>query len=276
MSRDSIGREYVRVAESRPIPKTVDWDNAPSLFKLYRGCPKVPLDVVPLDVPAGDHSNSAPGRFSLEQFSSGQFLRDVYGLTRQRWTAPGEVTRRGRRRTAAPSGPTTLRPVPAGGARYPCELYLLAGPDQPIPPGVFHYDPAHHCLDVLRDQAPESGLTLLITVAFWKNVFKYGEFSYRLHSLDAGVVLGQSLAVASRHGLDPTVHFQFSDAALDRLLGLDPAYESVYAVITLAQAPAVDPAPCGADGLVGQPATPHPKSIGMYPLPAKLHEVAMQ
>ncbi|MGH3965775.1 MAG: SagB family peptide dehydrogenase [Pseudonocardiaceae bacterium] len=261
MNRDSVGREYVRVGESRPIPKTVDWDNAPSLFKLYRGCPKIPLDG-----PADDHANGAWG----------QVLRDVYGLTRQRWTAPGEVSRTGRRRVAAPSAAKTLRPVPAGGARYPCELYLLAGPDQPIPAGVFHYDPAHHCLDVLRDTAPEAGLSLLITVAFWKNVFKYGEFSYRLHSLDAGVVLGQCLAVASRHALDPTVHFQFSDAALDRLLGLDPAYESVYAVITLAQAPAVDPAPAGADGLVGQPATPHPRSIGLYPLPAKLHEVAMQ
>jgi SagB-type dehydrogenase family enzyme len=279
MSRDSVGREYVRVGESRPIPKTVDWDNAPSRFKLYRGCPKVPLDS-----PADDRENNAPGQFPLGQFSVGQFLRDVYGLTRQRWTAPGEINPRGHRRAATrakPSAATTLRPVPAGGARYPCELYLLAGPDQPVPTGVYHYDPAHHCLDVLRDGAPEAGLSLLITVAFWKNVFKYGEFSYRLHSLDAGVVLGQSLAVASRHALDPTVHFQFSDAALNSLLGLDPAYESVYAVITLGSAPVVDPAPAVdagaacADGLVGQPATPHPDSIGLYPLPAKLHEVAM-
>ncbi|MGH3822738.1 MAG: SagB family peptide dehydrogenase [Pseudonocardiaceae bacterium] len=275
MSREGVGREYVRVGESRPLPKTVDWDNPPSLFKLYRGCPKVPLDG-----PVDDHTKSALGQCPLGQFSLGQFLRDVYGLTRQRWTAPGEVSPRGRRRVAArskPSASTTLRPVPAGGARYPCELYLLAGPDQPLPAGVFHYDPAHHCLDVLRDTAPESGLSLLITVAFWKNVFKYGEFSYRLHSLDAGVVLGQSLAVASRHALDPMVHFQFSDAVLDRLLGLDPAYESVYAVITLTQAPAtdIDPAPAGAEGLLGQPATPHPQSIGSYPLPTKLHEVAM-
>lgn len=272
MSREGVGREYVRAGESRSKAKTVDWDNAPSRFKLYRGGPKVPLDG-----PADDHATSAPGQFPL-----GQFLRDVYGLTRQRWTAPGDVSPTGRRRTtgSTPSASVTLRPVPAGGARYPCELYLLAGPDQPIPAGVYHYDPAHHCLDVLRDTAPAAGLSLLITVAFWKNVFKYGEFSYRLHSLDAGVVLGQSLAIASRHALDPRVHFQFSDAELDRLLGLDPAYESVYAVITLAQAPvvdpAVDPAPASADGLVGRPATPHPQSIGLYPLPAKLHQVAMQ
>ncbi|MGH3692937.1 MAG: hypothetical protein ACRDRX_02850 [Pseudonocardiaceae bacterium] len=31
----------------------------------------------------------------------GRFLRDVYGLTRQRWTTPGEVSPRGRRRVAA-------------------------------------------------------------------------------------------------------------------------------------------------------------------------------
>ncbi len=270
MSGQSVGREYVRVGESRPIPKTVDWDNAPSLFKLYRDGPKVPLDG-----PADDHPQG-----SLEQFPLGQFLRDVYGLVRQRWTAPGEVTRRGRPRRAArsmPSGSTTLRPVPAGGARYPCELYLLAGPDQPVPAGVYHYDPAHHCLDVLRGGAPAAGLSLLVTVAFWKNVFKYGEFSYRLHSLDAGVVLGQILAVASRYALDPRVHFQFSDAALDRLLGLDPGYESVYAVITLAPAAAPDPVsdPAGANGLLSRPAPPHPRTIGSYPLPTKLHPAAM-
>lgn len=268
MSRESVGREYVRVGESRPIPRTVDWDNAPSLFKLYRGGPKIRLDG-----PADDHPKGPLGQFPL-----GRFLRDVYGVVRQRWTAPGEVTGSGRRRAVArstPSGSMTLRPVPAGGARYPCELYLLAGPDQPVPAGVYHYDPAHHCLDVLRGGTPEAGLSLLVTVAFWKNVFKYGEFSYRLHSLDAGVVLGQILAVASRHALDPRVHFQFSDAELDRLLGLDPANESVYAVITLAPAPGVDSAPAGTNGLVGRPAPPHPHSIGLYPLPAKLHEVAM-
>ncbi|MGH3888396.1 MAG: SagB family peptide dehydrogenase [Pseudonocardiaceae bacterium] len=260
MSGESVGREYVRVGESRPIPKTVDWDNAPSVFKLYRGGPKIPLDS------------------SLGHQELGQFLRDVYGLTRQRWFAPGQVRPSGRHRTAArarSSASIALRPVPAGGARYPCEFYLLAGLDQPVPAGVYHYDPAHHRLDVLRDTAPEAGLSLLISVAFWKNVFKYGEFSYRLHSLDAGVVLGQILAVAARHGLDPTVHFQFSDAALDRLLGLDPAYESVYAVITLAPASTVDPAPIGMSELIGQPVTSHPQSIGSYPLPAELHQVAM-
>ena len=34
MSRESVGRESVRGGESRPSPKTVDWDNAPSRFKL--------------------------------------------------------------------------------------------------------------------------------------------------------------------------------------------------------------------------------------------------
>ncbi|MGH3693811.1 MAG: SagB family peptide dehydrogenase [Pseudonocardiaceae bacterium] len=274
MSRGSVAREYVRVGESRPIPTTVDWANAPSLFKLYRGGPKVGLDGQ-----CDEDADSALGQFPL-----GRFLRDVYGLTRQRWLAPSQVSLTGRHgaprarpsASSASSMSSALRPVPAGGARYPCELYVLAGPEQPIPAGVFHYDPAHHCLDVLRHTAPEAGLSLLVSVAFWKNVFKYGEFSYRLHSLDAGVVLGQILGVASRYGLNPMVHFQFSDVELDRLLGLDPAYESVYAVITLAPAPAGDPALADAEDLLARSAAPHPQSIGLYPLPAKLHETAMQ
>ncbi|MGH8884207.1 MAG: SagB family peptide dehydrogenase [Egibacteraceae bacterium] len=358
----SIGLQYVRVGESRPIPDKVDWANAPSQFKLYRGCPKIPL---------GDHANGERATSTPLTFEQlGQLLRDVYGLTRQGWTAPDELV------SANPGGnarfhlspPTTLRPVPAGGARYPCELYLLAGRGQPLPAGVYHYDPAHHCLDTIHDgdhtrvlatslrtyvetpqdgvtesravahqgvsplqtqgrpvETPQDGVTesravahqgvsplqtqgrpaepaqgthsgpvsthglcLLITIAFWKNVFKYGEFSYRLHSLDAGVVIGQALAVCARHELPTTVHFQFLDAELDRLLELDSAYESVYAVITLTDSPAADQEAAGADALlddqptpVPQPAAPHhevnqTQSIGLYPLPAKLHEVSMQ
>ncbi|MGH8895521.1 MAG: SagB family peptide dehydrogenase [Egibacteraceae bacterium] len=291
----SIGLQYVRVGESRPIPDKVDWANAPSQFKLYRGCPKIPLG----DHANGERATSAP--LTFEQL--GQLLRDVYGLTRQGWTAPDELV------SANPGGnarfhlspPTTLRPVPAGGARYPCELYLLAGRGQPLPAGVYHYDPAHHRLDTIHDgdhtrvlpvclgpsEENAVGLCLLITVAFWKNVFKYGEFSYRLHSLDAGVVIGQTLAVCARHELPTTVRFQFLDAELDRLLGLDPAYESVYAVITLTDAAIADRQPAGADVLpdqqapASQPAAPdhevnQTQSIGLYPLPAKLHEVSMQ
>jgi SagB-type dehydrogenase family enzyme len=289
-SRGSIGLEYVYVGERRPIPDRVDWTTAPSQFKTYRGCAKVPLDGHAHATTGGGQTTSAPLAFT----QLGRLLRDVYGLTRQRWAARDELTsansNAASRFCLAP--PTTLRPVPAGGARFPCELYLLAARDQPIPPGVYHYDPAHHSLDVIRtgdytralatgrESADTScpSLSLLITVAFWKNVFKYGEFSYRLHSLDAGVVIGQSLAVCTRYELPTTVHFQFSDLELDRLLGLEPADESVYAVITLADAAAADPAPADADEPVPapEPAQPHPQSIGMYPLPAKLHEVSMQ
>ncbi len=242
-SQGSVGREYVRVGERRPTPATIDWASAPSTFKRYRGCATLPA--APL---CG-------------------LLRDVYGLTRQQWNAP-----------ASEGKSTALRPVPAGGARFPCELYLVAGRDQPIPPGVYHYDAAHHWLDVLREGDFGEGLSLLVTVAFWKNVFKYGEFSYRLHSCDTGVVIGQSLAVLEHHGLRPTVRYQFSDAEYDRLLGLDPDYESVYAVIALSLDASIagQPAPLGPPAAIPQPQVDQTQTIGLYPLPAKLHEMSMQ
>jgi SagB-type dehydrogenase family enzyme len=299
-SRGRIAREYLRVGESLPVPTKVDWANVPSKFKVYRSCPKVNLDNWTCGKAGAREVTNAQSPFE----HIGRFLRDVNGLTRQRWTAP-------RRFAAASNGVAPprwyqsshlLRPVPAGGALFPCELYLLARQGQSIPIGVYHYDPAHHVLDTIRDgdhcsmlttylgrkSTNAVGLSLLITIAFWKNVFKYGEFSYRLHSLDAGVVIGQSLTIAARYNLRPTVHWHFPDAELDHLLGLDPAYESVYAVLTLANAVTadLDPALANTSNLADQQApTPprvaaHPaaeqrKSIGSYRLPARLHRAAM-
>jgi len=271
-ARGELGRRYVEVGASRPIPRTVDWANEPSTFKLYPHAPRIRLD-------------AAPGMLGR----LGQLLRDVNGLSRQRWHAPDGVrTGRPRRRpgsvTTPVTAPVALRPVPAGGARYPCELYLVAGEDQPVRAGVAHYDPAHHGLDVLDDRPGPPGLRLALTVAFWKNVFKYGEFSYRLHSLDAGVVLGQVLVVAAGHGFLPRVRFRFPDAGWDTLLDLDPAEESVYAVVELVApgGPVPGPIPdltAPATG-IGTGATgaraAHPRSLAAHPLPAALHAACLR
>ncbi|RZQ63933.1 SagB family peptide dehydrogenase [Amycolatopsis suaedae] len=225
----TAARRYVEIAEGLPIPEEVDWDDAPGQFKLYRGLPRIQLD----DEPAA------------------RLLADGYGLTRYRWTAADALRRVIGTRGAEPPGGAklarnTLRPVPSGGSRFPAELYVVAGPDGPWPAGVYHYDAAHHALVTLRegDWTPElaaalgqpaasPGLTLLTSVFFWKNAFKYGELTYRLCGMDLGVVIGQLLALADGHGLPAAVRYQFVDDQLDRLLRLDPLRESVYAAVTL-------------------------------------------
>ncbi|MGP4015828.1 SagB family peptide dehydrogenase [Saccharopolyspora sp. 5N708] len=222
-----------------PIPEEVDWDDAPTQFKLYRDRPRIPLG----------YGTSAPGgRFDFEQL--GQLLLDSYGVTRYRWTATDALRRLIGTRGAEPGGGAklarnSLRPLPSGGSRFPAELYLVSGPEGAVPPGVYHYDAAHHALVTLRDGdwTPELAaglgipgaklpLTLLASVFFWKNAFKYGELTYRLCGLDLGVLIGQVLAVAASREPENKVRYQFVDHDLDRLLRLDPMKESVYAAIT--------------------------------------------
>jgi nitroreductase len=81
--------------------------------------------------------------------------------------------------------------------------------------------------------------TAFVSTLYCKNYFKYNNFAYRLQGLDAGVLIGQLLEVAKRFGFSPGVYFQFLDQAVNHLLGLSEEEESVYAVIPLSAAPAI-------------------------------------
>jgi len=270
--RGVVGRDYVLVGEQPPILNKIDWRDVPIPFKLYRGCRSV--------APTGE---------------LGHMLRDIYGITRQRWTAPDSFTRiMGLASTVLGARFTSslLRSVPSGGALYPSELYVVVGARQSVPSGVYHYDASHHMLDVLAAGYPQKelavalgqaapdrpALVLLLTTYFWKNAFKYGEFSYRLGCLDVGVLISQVLEVARNHGLDAHVHYQFLDQQLDDLLGLDYRQESVYAVVSLgASTPGSEPS-----DLIGNdrapsahaPSVPASWSVESMELSGKLHDAS--
>lgn len=242
------GRHYLLTGARLPHLDHVDWQKAPRTFKLYRGCEQIALEYEQLEPPRDMHDNT----MTCQQL--GQLLSDVYGFTRQLRTS-GEIAVASTTPSPSysPNGQAKRRaalrrPVPSGGALYPCELYLLIGQGQALPPGIYHYDAPHHALDILRKgdyhaylhdcmARPEhlSSITILLSCLFWKNGYKYGEFSYRLQSLDIGAVIAQSLIVAGRYYLPAMVHYQFLDQAMNQLLGLDDLHESVYAAITLGQ-----------------------------------------
>ncbi|XXM72410.1 SagB family peptide dehydrogenase [Lysinibacillus sphaericus] len=215
-----------------------DWDDAPLPYKLYRGLPAVPLSA---EVPLSLSGCRPPQEPDLE--TTGHFLWYVFGITGVSQSEYGEDS------GAQDSYPihSFRRFAPSGGALYPNELYLYLKLED-LPPGIYHYDAARHSLDLLREGNFDSYLkralgsrcdisscfgTAFISTRFWKNFFKYNNFSYRLQGLDTGVLMGQLLETAKRFGFQSGVYVQFLDSAVNHLLGLDEEEENVYAVIPL-------------------------------------------
>ncbi|QIZ37405.1 SagB family peptide dehydrogenase [Saccharopolyspora sp. ASAGF58] len=295
----SAAREYQELAESMPFPEEVDWDDAPSQFKLYRGHPRIPLGYE-------NRTATAPAdRLGLDRVGLdrvGQLLFDSYGVARYRWTAADALRRLIGTRGADPPGGAklarnSLRPVPSGGSRFPAELYLVSAPDSGVAPGVHHYDAAHHALVAVREgdwtvelaaglglPGTRASLTVLVSAFFWKNAFKYGDLTYRLCGLDCGVLVGQLLEVVARYQLQARVSYQFVDDDVDRLLRLDPMRESVYAAITIGELEESDAAPSDSgtrltdDVLVsrtgGSSVSEPDWSLDLLPLQARVHRAS--
>ncbi|MDM5317176.1 SagB family peptide dehydrogenase [Fictibacillus sp. b24] len=209
----------------------VNWDDAPLPYKLYRGLPAVELSS---EIPEILTQTTKP---TLKEVS--HFLWYTFGLT--------QVSQSFAFGDGADTWTTCRRFVPSGGALYPNELYLYLKLEDAAA-GIYHYDVAHHRLVCLREgnfddyvdralgsrcDISSSFGAVFISTFFWKNFFKYHNFSYRLQGLDAGFAIGQLLEVGRRLGFETGVYYHFLDRAVNHLIGLDEKEESVYAVIPL-------------------------------------------
>jgi len=287
----SPGRRYVPLGETHVGIASLDKKTAPSPFKLYRSCEQIALDYEILKTAPVETDHT----FSDTRL--GQMLADIYGLTRRlRHTSdalppsdspdslPAEHTQH-------QLGDLLRRPVPSGGGLFPCELYLFINQHLCLPAGIYHYDVVHHALDILRqgnyasylDHAlsssqdkPPSPFTfaLLLTCFFWKDGCKYQDFSYRLQSLDLGVVIAQSLTIMDSYTLPAIVHYQFLDQSINALLGLNFLSESVYAVITFGSSEASERIAENHSPAHLDPPSAHSDTlplINRWPLLAELH-----
>lgn len=226
------------VEKASPPDWVVDWNDAPLTYKLYRDRPVFPLS---MEMPLTLEEGATPSNPDCDRI--GHFLWYVFGLTQVSQTL-GSADQ-------ADLMQSFRRFAPSGGALYPNELYVYLKMEE-LPAGVYHYDVAHHRLVLLRegnfDEYLEQALgnrcdisscfgTVFVSTMFWKNFYKYNNFSYRLQGLDAGVLIGQLLEVAKRFGFTSMVYFQFLDRAINHLLGLSEEEESTYAVIPLSVEP---------------------------------------
>lgn len=223
-----------------PYNWQVNWEDAPFPYKIYRSLSQISLSSeVPLLLSAQAQARSQ----NPDLLEVGHFLWYIYGLTQCAQSAYSGA--------ASEKDITTKqslrRFVPSGGALYPNELYLYLKLKD-LPHGIYHYTVPHHSIALLREGNYDAYLAdslgqigdlsgcfgvLFISTVFWKNFYKYHNFSYRLQGLDAGVLIGQTLEVAERMGFSSRVCYQFLDSAINHLLGFNEQDENVYAMIPL-------------------------------------------
>lgn len=241
------------------------------LYMVYEGAESVPLDgEIPLQV-GQDFAACWQTTLCRQQRARpaqklSWLLFFTHGLTRRVRPIAGKATLPGAgdsAREAPGSGqvcgpvahfaPMLGRPVPSGGNLHPVELYLALNQTWDLPSGLYHYDSAHHALDLLRsgdalspiiaclpENTPSGSAAVLLSICIQKNSQKYTSLSHLLQTLDSGIVLEQLSFIATRLGLEPVVHLCFLDRPLHTLVGLTPEENVVYAVVLLGQ-----PAPDG-------------------------------
>jgi SagB-type dehydrogenase family enzyme len=133
------------------------------------------------------------------------------------------------------------RAVPSAGALYPLELYVAVRRVKTLAPGVYHYDPFRHRLEVLSAEDPSAAARaalpeprhvdataafLAITAVFSRSRFKYGQRGYRFALLEAGHVAQNAVLAAAALGLSVLPYGGYYDLRLDEIVGADGLHES--------------------------------------------------
>ncbi|MFB6354761.1 MAG: SagB/ThcOx family dehydrogenase [Halobacteriales archaeon] len=226
----------------------LDFDNKPRPYKGYRDRPRRALaeairpSMVPALAAVAD-PGPPPGR------SASVTLNE---LTQLCYLAAG-VTKRIQRGDRE----LLFRAAACTGALYHVDLYLVAGPVDGLPSGVYHFDPMTLGLDVLREgdyrgvlaaatgghpRVADAPVSVVATSTWWRNAWKYRARTYRHAFWDSGTVLANLLAVAASLDLSAATVLGFADERVADLLGVDVADEAPLEVVPVgAGAPAPDP-----------------------------------
>lgn len=155
------------------------------------------------------------------------------------WAAQGIKSIRGR-------SYATIRTAPCGGARHPFETYLLVRQVEGLLPGVYHYLPMTHQLELLEELENREAMTQLVdlslcgqawaakanVVFYWSFVpyrseWRYGIYAHRMVLADLGHV-GENLYLAcTALGLGTCGIGAYDQALCDKTFRLDGEEEFV-------------------------------------------------
>ncbi|MEV6236314.1 SagB/ThcOx family dehydrogenase [Lentzea sp. NPDC051838] len=209
---------------------------SPPIFKDYPGAPLVMLPRKPLPLHTAvdevftrrrTHRLFQDAPVSLDQLGTLLF----YSFAPQRFISGG------------PFGPQQARVSASAGGRHEVEAYLVAYDVEGVPPGLYHYSPRLHALELLHTDASRArvaelsyhqepsysgAFTVFTTAVADRLAWKYRHpRAYRLWMYDAGHY-GQTFDLTcTALGLGPFQTVAFPDTEVEKFLGVDSDQEFV-------------------------------------------------
>ncbi|HSN04688.1 MAG TPA: SagB/ThcOx family dehydrogenase [Nitrospira sp.] len=201
----------------------LDWANQPDPFRRFVGAPLASLPLLKADEeplsPSYDaiyqHGAVACQPVSLRTLS--RFFE--YALALSAWKKAGESE-------------WALRSNPSSGNLHPTEGYLVlpqfVGLD--LRPGLYHYAPKEHGLELRAEFSPEQLVRLLapfppgaflfgLTSVHWREAWKYGERAFRYCNHDVGHAIGTARIAAATLGWNMTLLDGVAQNTVALLLG---------------------------------------------------------
>ncbi|MCG7431227.1 hypothetical protein MHK71_01645 [Kocuria indica] len=221
--------ERLRAASTSVNPPgwEVDWNAAPWTTTVLHGGTRIPLKSL-MGTPARPLAETLYAAVCIHRVRVGRLENEA----------------RAHAKTSSVASPpfTLRRPVASGGARYPVDVYVVE-----LSTGTaWLVDPYRHELvcataDSRGGSAPSgnSPVTLMLVVSFWRSACKYGEFSYRLTAVDAGLMMGRLRRLVAGAQGDAHVLMNIEEDEWAARLGLTQD-EDIYAKVDGLVCPALE------------------------------------
>ncbi|NML61938.1 SagB/ThcOx family dehydrogenase [Massilia sp. RP-1-19] len=202
----------------------VEWGSPPPVFKRYGGVKTIALA-------RGATGGAVLGEM-LRAPAGGQGRLGLAALGELLYLSSGITQRR---------GGNALRAAPSSGALFPSELYVAARSMEGLAPGLYHYDPEHHRLDVLgplpvtlgASAADRADAAIVLSSIFRRTGYKYHNRAYRYAAADAGHLLENVRLAAHGAGMHAQLLPAFDDDAAARAIAADGVEEGVLALVAL-------------------------------------------
>jgi len=203
----------------------LDWVNQPDPFRIFEGARMIPLPLLkPGEEPRAPAYDAIyqPGEVARQPINVQSLSRFFeFALALSAWKKAGESE-------------WALRSNPSSGNLHPTEGYLVLPQFDGLnlKPGLYHYAPKEHGLELRAEFQAESIARLLapfpsgaflfgLTSVHWREAWKYGERAFRYCNHDAGHAIGAARIAAATLGWNMALLEGLSQNTTAMLLGTD-------------------------------------------------------